>query len=222
MANDKAINALIIYCKRLEELYALYSEAAIGMRMLSDWVSQVTNDPKTDCTLASRAFYGALGTDPNDDGSKYVHLSTLGESATRCANGGQNRIILARSIIVVAYSLWEHETRKILEDSLGLPRNNIQSPVFGDLNKYRQAIVHVGGRLDKATEIFKFIEVGEGVVLTSDQLVTLLETLFEEVKRLSFELCGFDINYEFIKRGIIAGHWTESAPNLFVRSGVST
>lgn len=192
MSSVDGAGALLQYCERLEELYVYYVEAVTGFRMVADHIERITSDPQHPSTLANRNYYGARGTNPNDPEAKYVRITTLESTLGRCGPSGSNNLALVRSIIMVAW------------------RNGIQSPVFGDLNKYRQAIAHAGGLLDKRTEVFSFVEVGSAITLNEEQLVDLIEMLVNEVKQIATVHFGHTLDYKFLKTpGFAEGQWVE-------------
>ena len=60
----------------------------------------------------------------------------------------------------------------------------MESDVFQDLNRYRQAILRQGARLDKNPSTMCFFSKGDRVAFTEDQMHELFARLIEELNRL--------------------------------------
>ncbi len=89
-------------------------------------------------------------------------------------------------VIAFAYALWEDEYRAKIAKECDLPhKRDVNSEVFYDLNKYRQAILHASGRLDREPSVMKYVREGEIVELSEEQMYDLFKTLIEELNYIS-------------------------------------
>ena len=113
-----------------------------------------------------------------------------------CANGTYgsvrgapgNRRPYRESVIAFSYALWEDQYRgRIAHECKLANKNKIKSDVFYDLNKYRQAILHSGGRLAAEPKVIRFFNRGEEVLLTDDHMYELFSLLVGELNRLGRE-----------------------------------
>lgn len=175
----------------------LYVDAVRGFKNTAEALQEAVANPALATTLDSWNWYGL---DPPGVGARYVGVIKIRETLARNAANGPNKIAMARSSILTAYAAWEHETRPALAADLGIDTNRITSPTFGDLNKYRQAVAHVSGRLDRATEVLNLVAVGDNVDLDEVALTTLFDALVLEVNRLAEAHCGLQLGHLFVKR----------------------
>ncbi|RWD74785.1 hypothetical protein [Mesorhizobium sp.] len=175
----------------------LYVDAVRGFTSAAQTSLQAVANPGLATTLDSWNWYGL---DPPGPGARYIGVIKIRDALARNAPNGPNQIAMARSSILAAYAAWEHETRPALAAELGIDTNQVTSPTFGDLNKYRQAVAHVSGRLDRATEVLDLVAVGANVDLGDATLAALFDALVSEAKRLSEALCGLHLDHQFIKR----------------------
>ena len=85
----------------------------------------------------------------------------------------------------MTYALWEEEYRPEIAIECGLTsKDDVKSDVFHDLNKYRQAILHVSGRLDREPSVIHFFSEGEVVSLTKDHMHDLFSYLISDLNRI--------------------------------------
>ena len=130
-----------------------------------------------------KLFFGSG--DPNDSNASYRVVNTLSRLISASGKNGVNSAITRRSVIALVYSVWEDQYRQKIAEECGLSdKNDISSDVFHDLNKYRQAIMHAGGRLDREPTVIKFFGRGEQVSLTDDHMHKLFSILVEELNRI--------------------------------------
>ena len=98
----------------------------------------------------------------------------------------------------MAYALWEDEYRKRIATECGLKcKNDISSDVFHDLNKFRQAILHAGSRLDEETKAIHFFRKGDTVAFTENQMTELFAAIIEELNRIGNEYYNMNPGFSF-------------------------
>ena len=89
--------------------------------------------------------YGRRNSDASTD---YVHSCTVPRFLKRNAPVGANEVLLGRMLIISAYQYWDSEFRQAIADEVEVALDRVMVPVFGDLRRLRNAILHGGGRAD--------------------------------------------------------------------------
>ncbi|TDQ66190.1 hypothetical protein ATL17_0177 [Maritalea mobilis] len=126
--------------------------------------------------------------DPNNKGAKYHHSQTIQEMLLRSKKDGILQKYHRGMMVAHICSLWEDKYRAIIAKECSKEhKNEIMSDYFFDINKYRQAILHAGGRLDTKTKLLNMIEVGDKVEFTESQMFEIFEAAFDELNRLNEE-----------------------------------
>ena len=100
-------------------------------------------------------------------------------------SNGLNVNYLRKSVIALSYAVWEDQYRSRIAHEVGLKKNEIESDVFYDVNKYRQAILHAGGRLVARTRVFDFFKIGEEVLFTSEQTFEIFSKMILELNTIA-------------------------------------
>lgn len=119
--------------------------------------------------LASPLYHGE-GTKPTPE--SVLHASTLGERIDACVSGGFNEVTLSGLCIASIYSMWEDRTRAAIADALDLDsKDEIMSPLFGDIRRMRNALLHAGGRVQTGTpfEVLQWFKKGDVIALTPER-----------------------------------------------------
>ncbi len=133
--------------------------------------------------LGSKLSFGR--DNPNEPDAKYQYVRTFEYLINSSEKDSTNSYIHRRSVIALAYAIWEDRYRNRIAIECNLAdKNEIKSEVFYDLNKYRQAILHGSGKLDKEPKIIHFFKKGEVVSLTDQQMYELFSILIEELNQL--------------------------------------
>lgn len=75
---------------------------------------------------------------------RYRHLHQVPIEAIRCRNeeGGSNFKFIGNMCVVTLYQYWEDYFRLQFAQDLGVEKNDLQVPLFGELRHYRHAIIH--------------------------------------------------------------------------------
>lgn len=132
----------------------------------------------------SRKMYVGRG-DPNNTGATFQYVKLVNELIRSSAKNGAHENTLRRSVIAMTYALWEDQYRQRIAYECKLEnKNQIESDVFRDMNRYRQAVLHAGGRLVGSPTVIKFFKQGEEVLLTDDHMYQLFSILTDELNRL--------------------------------------
>ena len=127
--------------------YGLYLDATMGF---AENVRKVEQSQKETGTTDDNRFFYTLG-DPLSTENVLLHETTQGDFKARNSDEGPNCMLLARFLIVILYELWETGYRSDIAKAADLPRSKLLLPVFGDLKRLRNAILHNKGRLTPQT-----------------------------------------------------------------------
>ena len=130
----------------LETMFASSIETEMGFRLLVDWLRTLESDPRVDSSFGVQVGEG----DPRHASTRFQYEKPLEELIRDSEEGGKNFRLHRNGVISLTYALWEEEYRSVIGQECGLAcKNRGESDVFQDLNRYRQAILHQGARLDR-------------------------------------------------------------------------
>ena len=174
------MQALIALAREISEIYGYYSTTTSALGLLEE---RLAARQSSDLRPNRRIFFGK--DDPNSHDAKYQYVQSVAHVINASKQDGTNALILSRSILVLVYALWEDKYRAAIAKDCGLSeKNDLQSDVFQDLNKYRQAIVHANGTLDREPTVLGLFKRGDVVAPTSDQMHELFVSLTDELNRI--------------------------------------
>ena len=177
------MRALLAYYSELVELYAYGVEVSAALHA---WTEELRRHASSSASgLENRVFFGRG--DPNDPKAKYQYNKEFREIIAASDKGGRNERTHRNSVLVLAYSLWEVKYRREIALECGKRANDIQSDVFQDLNKYRQAVLKVGGQLDREPSKLQFFGKGDEVALTEEHMHLLFSTLVEALNEIGIK-----------------------------------
>ena len=144
---------------------------------------------ESELNMSQRVKFGKGS--PNNPGAKYQYTKTYGQLIATFTRDGPHFQLHRKSVITLAYALWEDQYRQrmaeeccLVNDKGDVDKNKIESDVFQDLNKYRQAILHGSGKLDREPKVIRFFKKGNVVSFTSNQMHELFSILIEELNRI--------------------------------------
>lgn len=168
----------------VEEIYGSYLDQRAGLDYL---VKRLKRYRSADDDAGSRQTFSYGKGNPNDPAAVQVHQSELDEAIKRASPGGKNRLMLGNMTVVLIYTLWEKESRRAIEISMGLDKDQLKHPVMGDLRRLRRSVVHRRGLAADdigKCEVFKWFAAGEEVRLDSDKINTIILAIREMVGEL--------------------------------------
>lgn len=149
-------------------------------------------------TTLRHTFYFGRG-DPNRPRAKYQYKRSFGDLITAADNQGVTSVLHRRSVIVLLVATWEDRYRSRIASECGLAKNDITSDLFRDLNRYRQAILHAGGKLRDEPLVLSHFAKGDEVSLTSDHMDSIFRMVIDELNRLGTDFYGTDPGFAFDK-----------------------
>ena len=136
--------------------------------------------------------------EPNHPEATYQYRKDFGTLLDASAKNGEISVTHRRSIMTLLHSAWEDRYRKMIANEIGLKcKNCLKSDVFQDVNIYRQAVIHAGGKLGKEPKVFRFFGKGEEVSLTSDHIVLIFRRVVDELNRIGRNCYHTDPQFRF-------------------------
>ena len=144
--------------QNLVELYAFQVETTMAyLKLIQHFEEAVAKEGSI--KLSNKVKIGAGN--PNLPSTKYEYEKTWERLICDSKEGGLNVRLHRNGVVALAYALWEDEHRQLIADECCKEnKDQIKSEVFADLNKYRQAILHASGILDKEPVQAKYISKG--------------------------------------------------------------
>ena len=169
--------------EELEALYGYEVETSEAYREWNKKLKGIVTDQRNQTGIENSLIFGT--SNPDEPDANYQYARTFGSLIEISGKDGSNARLARRSIIALAYALWEDVYRKKICDECGEgEKNKIVSDVFGDLREYRHAILHREGRLDKDPKVIRLVKKGEIVSLTGEDMHVLFSILIEELNRI--------------------------------------
>lgn len=164
----------------VEDVYGMFHDAIQGWGKLKDLyedcvAQEMARGLPRERALQSQLIHGKGN--PDVDGEA-LHMSTLGERIEACSTAGANEFTLSNLCLVSIYSHWEDRTRGDIAKTLEIDKNNVQSDMFGDIAKMRNAVLHAGGVMDgraRSLKVLKWYQPGDKVLVTRDRLHEVIE-----------------------------------------------
>lgn len=191
------MQALLDFHNELMNLYAFEIETSASLHQWTQFLQEaVAKSQHT--TLDSSIIFGR--DNPNSPDAKYQYAATYKDVIHASMEDGRNIRLHRNGVVALAYALWEDEYRNQIAKECGLAdKNDVESDVFQDLNKYRQAILHVSGRLDRYPKVIRLFTKGQVVSFTKDNVHVLFSHLIGELNRIGEVYYGKTPNFSLDK-----------------------
>lgn len=200
------------FAAELVNIYGMQIEMEAG---LNQWRSQIGKIVSKQGVSWDNRMVFATGS-PTDPNSKMQYARRLSEIFTLAGQEGAYAVHFRRMAVAHVYARWEHSARALIAGEIGIADNDLKSPVFGDLRHYRQAILHVNGRLDKKTEVLPYFRKGDFVNFTKDIFHDLFVRLIDALNQIARDHYGISTGYSLDKTlaeaAAIMGWPAEAAP----------
>ncbi|MCY4521639.1 MAG: hypothetical protein OXC13_12780, partial [Caldilineaceae bacterium] len=155
------MKALIEFHDDLVDIYGYTAQIETAISTWRDWMNQQVNNGGG-TTLSNTLSFGNPG-DPNLPDAKYQYRATLGDLISASGKSGRTSILHRRYILVLVVAAWEDGYRPLIARECNMDKNDVQSDVFHDLNKYRQAILHRSNRLGSKPKALPYFKEGDEV-----------------------------------------------------------
>ena len=115
---------------------------------------------------------------PAGSPQRFRHLHQVPVETIKARNcaGGENFRLIGHVCVVTLFQYWEERYRPLFAQDLTVEKNQIQVPLFGDMRRYRQAIIHNHGEATDEVETCKVLR-----WFTRGQQIVLSRDMFEEI-----------------------------------------
>jgi hypothetical protein len=114
--------------------------------------------------------------------------TTQKEWKERLSKGGENINFIGNMCLVLYYQYWEDNYRGKIADKLGYEdKDDLKNDLFGDINKYRNSIIHHNSIATEEIEkckILKWYKEGDEIVIDYLQMEELFLLIEKEIKAL--------------------------------------
>ncbi len=183
-----------------DELVALNGYEVEVCAALHQWSEFLKNARKRakNRNKTPRMFFGRGN--PNDPSAKFQHVKSFDDLIHASRKNGININTHRRSVVILIHAIWEDQYRQRIAYECELPnKNSIESDVFHDVNKYRQAVLHAGGRLVGEPKVIRLFKPGEEVLLTDEHMYQLFSILVSELNRIGKTYYGQEPGFSLDK-----------------------
>ena len=177
-----------------EELEDLYGEDQIAVFTTMSARKQVDDLLKGGKTKTRNRLSFGRG-DPNNPAAVADYSVTFGELLARFDPSSRQAKAVRARLIVFAYTLWENVYRPAI--SMECSANRVTSNAFGDLRKYRNAILHKKGKLHTKTTALTVFGEGDFIEPTADQLREVFKELVVGLNDIGVRYYGEDPGFEW-------------------------
>ncbi len=92
--------------------------------------------------------------------------------------------------VVNVFAFWEHFHRRKIASLLLLDKNDLQSPIMGDLRYLRNSIVHNNGKANseiRRCRLLQWYEKGEAIFLDNDRVAEIIYHMKLLVRELNLK-----------------------------------
>ena len=169
------------------EIFGYGVQVFLALLTLHDHLHKQISSGET--KKSNRMFFG--DSDPNSPEAKYQYRREFGYLLDASAKNGPLSVIHNRSVVTLLCSTWEDRHRPRIAKEIGFKcKNDLESDVFKDVNVYRRAIIHAGGKLQEKPKVFRFFEKGEEVSLTQKHIDLIFRQVVDELNRIGREHYG--------------------------------
>ena len=176
------------------EIFGYGVQVFLALLTLHDHLHKQISSGET--KKSNRMFFG--DSDPNSPEAKYQYRREFGYLLDASAKNGPLSVIHNRSVVTLLCSTWEDRHRPRIAKEIGFKcKNDLESDVFKDVNVYRRAIIHAGGKLQEKPKVFRFFEKGEEVSLTQKHIDLIFRQVVDELNRIGREHYGTDPQFSF-------------------------
>ena len=177
-----------------DELLDLYGEDQIAVLTKTTARKQVDDWLKGGATkLNNRLSFGQ--DDPNEPAAFADFSATIAGLLARFDPASRQAMAVRARLIVFAYTLWEKVYRPTISRECGVDR--IDSDAFGDLRRYRHAVLRHKGNLDTDTTALTVFGKGDLIETTADQLREVFKQLLVGLNDIGVRYYGEDPGFEW-------------------------
>ena len=188
------MNELASFHKAVMEIYGHYFLIRTALINYASFLSELVTGPSP-ATASLPLAYGPY-VNPDLPGATYRYETTFGDAIAAARDDGPLHITHRRSVVVLIVASWEVEYRGRIAAELGLNEaDDVKSDVFRDLTKYRNAILHAGGKLRDVPRAIHFFRKGEQVSLSQEHMERIFQIIVDDLNRIGREYYDSDPNF---------------------------
>jgi hypothetical protein len=183
--------------KVVDDIYGVYLDSTLGFRRLVEWVNinqkktieelkiknpQIANIEYMDDQLF---LYGRGH--PNIPSSILLHHTTQKELKIRNCDNGNNFKFIGNLALVSLYQYWEDHYRSKIAEYFILTKNQIKSPIMGDICLLRNCIIHNQGisfNDVKKCSVLKWFKPGDKIFIDMDKFEFIIIKIKEYLNQL--------------------------------------
>lgn len=187
------------FTEHWNQVRALYLDAAIGFRFVSQYVVDIQNQARAiarGTDMDSEEFQDTRGflyseILAEEFVTSAIQLESQGHIKRRNMLGGENFIVLAQSCIVSLYTYWDEYLRREYAIAKGYLDVNekdgkvidatlnkyVPNDLWGDLRLFRNAIIHRRGKAGPEIErckVLTWFKPGDAISITPDRMRVIL------------------------------------------------
>ena len=188
----------------VDAVYGMFLDARDGLSRVRDKAAEMEEESKRSIEdlktqrpeLAGLEYGGAEFSYgrwvPARRQPRYRHLHQVSVETLKQRNeeGGTNFQLIGDVCLVTLFQYWEEHYRPLLAQALGVEKNQIQVPLFGELRWYRHAIIHNRGVATSDVEactILKFFKRGDQIIFNREMFEQIIDGVFGVLENLEKE-----------------------------------
>jgi hypothetical protein len=178
----------------VDAIYGVYLDATMAFQRLTEQIAgyelQVrqlleARDPQLADTydIETMRFIHGKGK-PDDPQAEVLHECTLQELKRRNSPSGTNYKFIGNMCLVSLYHFWEEYYRETIAESLGIEKDDVTSPVMGDIRHLRHSIIHHDAiAIDDVSkcQVLCWFKPGDDILLDKNLFRELVTKLKEEM-----------------------------------------
>ena len=158
--------------KELSDIYGYFLQVHAA---ILNWNRFLTEQMASGPSTARNTFWFG-DTDLNSTDARYQYARTFGEFNKWIPRRKViTSVIHRRSVVVLVVASWEDSYRGRIASELSIAQNDLTSDVFHDLNRFRQSILHAGGKLEIQPKTIPLFNKGDEVILTTGDIELTLQ-----------------------------------------------
>jgi hypothetical protein len=180
----------------IDAIYGIYLDACDGFSRVRAHAVEIEEESiraygELKAKRPELSHLGLGGTDfsygrwvPAGSQPQYRHLHQVPVETLRRRNeyGGTNFQFIGNVCVVTLFQYWDEHYRLLFAQDLGVEKNQIQVPLFGDLRRYRQAIIHnqaIATAEVEACVLLKWFRRAEPLLLRREMFEQIIDGVLE-------------------------------------------
>lgn len=175
----------------VEVIYGIYLDSVLGFRLIMERQNKMRQLHAEKFHFTSEQSDNSLFNygvgDPNTPESYVLHECSMQKLRERNEKDGLNYKTIGNLCLVLVYQFWEDNCRHKLENISELRKNAIQSPLWGDIGRLRNSIIHNNGiAIDNVNKcsILTWFKAGEEIFINDKQFEMLILQVKKELNEL--------------------------------------